>query len=58
MEKKKEYLGIIRALLSSNEILVIFYNTFYSVRGEKLKRELNKEDKQGNKTEFFADEID
>lgn len=58
MEKKKEYLGIIRALLSSNEILVIFYNTFYSVRGEKLKRELSKEDKQGNKTEFFADEID
>lgn len=58
MEKKKEYLGIIRALLSSNELLVIFYNTFYSIKGKGLKEQLSIKDKKNNKTEFFADKTD
>lgn len=58
MKKKKEYLGIIRALLSSAELLVVFYNSFYSVRGEGLKAQLNLQDQKGNKTEFFADKFD
>lgn len=53
LEKKKEYLGILRALLSSEELLVIFYNTFYSTRGKGLEEQLSKE-----KTGFFADETD
>ena len=58
MEKKKEYLGIIRALLSSKELLVIFYNTFYSTRGKGLREQLSIKDKKNNKTEFFADKVD
>lgn len=53
LEKKKEYLGILRALLSSEELLVIFYNAFYSTRGKGLEQQLSKE-----KTGFFADETD
>lgn len=58
MKKKKEYLGIIRALLSSDELLVVFYNTFYSTRGEGLKTQLSIVDEKGYKTEFFADKRD
>ena len=58
MKKKKEYLGIIRALLSSDELLVVFYNTFYSTRGEGLKAQLSLVDENGYKTEFFADKRD
>lgn len=53
LKKKKEYLGILRALLSSEELLVIFYNAFYSTRGKGLEQQLSKE-----KTGFFADETD
>lgn len=58
MKKKKEYLGIIRALLSGDELLVVFYNTFYSTRGEGLKAQLSLVDENGYKTEFFADKRD
>lgn len=57
-KKKKEYLGMLRALLSSDEILVIFYNTFYSNRGKGLKKQLERKMKGEEKqelTEFFAD---
>lgn len=57
-KKKKEYLGMLRALLSSDEILVIFYNTFYSNRGKGLKKQLErriKGEKKPELTEFFAD---
>ena len=53
LDKKEEYLGILRALLSSEELLAIFYNAFYSKRGENLAEELIK-----SKTGFFADEMD
>lgn len=58
MNKKKEYLGIVRALLSSTELLVVFYNTFYSSRGSGLKNQLSIKDKNNKKTEFFADKQD
>lgn len=53
LDKKEEYLGILRALLSSKELLAIFYNAFYSKRGEKLAKELIE-----GKTGFFANEMD
>lgn len=59
IEQKKEYLGMLRALLSSEEILVIFYNTFYTDRGKGLKKQLDRKIKYKEKeeyTEFFADE--
>ncbi|MDT2725672.1 putative phage abortive infection protein [Lactococcus formosensis] len=58
VKQKEEYLGITRAILSSEELLVIFYNTFYSVRGEGLKELLTTPNNMGNKTGFFADELD
>lgn len=67
MKKKKEYLGVIRALLSSNEILVIFYNTFYTTRGKGLRKQLecrvenkksNPKESTSEGTDFFADELD
>lgn len=53
LDKKEEYLGILRALLSSEELLAIFYNAFYSKRGEKLAKELIE-----GETGFFADKMD
>lgn len=52
---KKEYLGILRAVLSPNELLVIFYNTFYSKNGIHLKEQLKPKNKY---TEFFASSED
>lgn len=56
--QEEEYLGITRAILSSEELLVILYNIFYSVRGKGLKELLTKYNNTGNKTAFFADELD
>lgn len=58
MQKKKEYLGMVRALLTSHEMLVIFYNCFYTARGLGLKNLLSSVDSDGRKTGFFADELD
>lgn len=60
-KKKKEYLGMLRALLSSDEILVIFYNTFYTNRGKGLEKQLQIRMKDNGKevrTEFFADKTE
>lgn len=60
-KKKKEYLGMLRALLSSDEILVIFYNTFYTNRGKGLKKQLQIRLEDNGKeeyTEFFADKTE
>ena len=37
MENKKEYTGILRAQMSSYELLLTFYSTLHSV-GDKLQR--------------------
>lgn len=58
VKQKEEYLGITRAILSSEELLVIFYNTFYSVRGEGLKELLTTPNNTEYKTGFFADEFE
>lgn len=57
-KQKEEYLGLTRAILSSEELLTIFYNSFYSTRGEGLKQVLTEIGKSGEKTGFFADELD
>lgn len=57
VKQKEEYLGITRAILSSEELLVILYNTFYYVRGEGLKELLSSANGE-EKTGFFADELD
>lgn len=57
VKQKEEYLGITRAILASEELLVILYNTFYYVRGEGLKELLSSANGE-EKTGFFADELD
>ena len=39
-ETKKNYIGILRALLSETEMLVIFYNSFYTDKGYGLGQHL------------------
>ncbi|MEX3743553.1 putative phage abortive infection protein [Lysinibacillus xylanilyticus] len=38
---RKQYQSILKAQLSSYEILMIFYNAFYSSQGEKLKTQIS-----------------
>lgn len=49
---KSNYFGMLRAILSEDELLVIFYNSFYSAKGKGLSKQLV------NKTKFFGDEND
>jgi len=49
--EKNSYLGFLRATLNEEELLVIFYNSAYTKRGEGLLRELNK-------TTFFGTKED
>ena len=58
VKQKEEYLGITRAILSSEELLVILYNTFYYVRGQGLKELLSTASGSVQKTGFFADDLD
>ncbi|WP_336634907.1 putative phage abortive infection protein [Lysinibacillus fusiformis] len=48
--EKKEYRGILRAQLSSYELLMLFYNVCYSEKGEKFKKILES-------TNFFDNHI-
>ncbi|CAN7767690.1 hypothetical protein LJR153_007332 [Paenibacillus sp. LjRoot153] len=49
-KEKQNYRGILRAQLSSYELLVIFYNIVYSKNGEKFKKMLRS-------TKFFDDHL-
>lgn len=49
---KSNYFGMLRAILSEDELLVIFYNSFYSDKGKGLSKQLV------NQTKFFGDEND
>ena len=51
METKRNYIGILRALLSETEMLVIFYNSFYTDKGSGLGKQLLD-------TSFFGDKKD
>ena len=46
-----EYIGIIRALFSEKELLVIFYNAFYTDKGQGMRDQLKN-------TNFFGEEKD
>lgn len=49
-KEKKKYRGILRAQLSSMELLMLFYNVVYSEKGEKFKETLKG-------TNFFDDHL-
>lgn len=48
LESKKNYIGFLRAMINEKEMLVIFYNAFYTPRGKGLKKQIKK-------TNFFGD---
>ncbi|MGF2994801.1 putative phage abortive infection protein [Lactococcus lactis] len=57
MEDKKFYSGVLRGILSSDEMLVVFYNCMYFEKGEKFKELLEKEE-EGKRIDFFGDKND
>lgn len=57
MEDKKFYSGVLRGILSSDEMLVVFYNCMYFEKGEKFKELLEKEE-DGKRIDFFGDKED
>ncbi|WP_332374070.1 putative phage abortive infection protein [Lactococcus cremoris] len=57
MEDKKFYSGVLRGILSSKEMLVVFYNCMYFEKGEKFKELLEKEE-DDKRIDFFGDEED
>lgn len=57
MEDKKFYSGVLRGILSSDEMLVVFYNCMYFEKGEKFKELLEKEE-NGERIDFFGDKED
>ena len=57
MEDKKFYSGVLRGVLSSKEMLLVFYNCMYFEKGEKFKELLEKEEK-GKRIDFFGDKND
>jgi len=57
MEDKKFYSGVLRGILSSKEMLVVFYNCMYFEKGEKFKELLEKEE-DGKRIDFFGDKND
>ncbi|PUA16108.1 putative phage abortive infection protein [Lactococcus lactis] len=57
MKDKKFYSGVLRGILSSKEMLVVFYNCMYFEKGEKFKELLEKEE-DGKRIDFFGDKND
>lgn len=57
MEDKKFYSGVLRGILSSDEMLVVFYNCMYFEKGEKFKELLEREE-NGKRIDFFGDKED
>ncbi len=57
MDEKKFYSGVLRGILSADEMLVVFYNCIYFEKGEKFKELLEKTEK-GKKLDFFGDKKD
>lgn len=51
IDRKLEYIGILRALFSEKELLVIFYNAFYTDKGQGMRDQLKN-------TNFFGEEKD
>ena len=57
MDEKKFYSGVLRGILSSDEMLIVFYNCIYFEKGEKFK-ELLEEREGGKRLDFFGDKKD
>ena len=57
MDEKKFYSGVLRGILSSDEMLAVFYNSIYYERGEKFK-ELLEKSQNGKRLDFFGDKKD
>ncbi|WP_282675242.1 putative phage abortive infection protein [Lactococcus lactis] len=57
MEDKKFYSGVLRGVLSSKEMLLVFYNCMYFEKGEKFKELLEREE-NGKRIDFFGDKED
>lgn len=57
MDEKKFYSGVLRGILSSDEMLIVFYNCIYFEKGEKFK-ELLEENENGERLDFFGDKKD
>lgn len=57
MKDKKFYSGVLRGILSSKEMLVVFYNCMYFEKGEKFKELLEKEEDK-KRIDFFGDKND
>lgn len=57
MDEKKFYSGVLRGILSADEMLVVFYNCIYFEKGEKFKELLEKTEK-GKRLDFFGDKKD
>lgn len=51
-KERNNYLGFFRSTIEENEILVIFYNAYYTERGEGLGKELSKTSFFGKKGEL------
>lgn len=57
IKDKKFYSGVLRGVLSSKEMLLVFYNCMYFEKGEKFKELLEKEE-DGKRIDFFGDKND
>ncbi|MFK4839714.1 putative phage abortive infection protein [Lactococcus petauri] len=57
MDEKKFYSGVLRGILSPDEMLIVFYNCIYFEKGEKFKELLEKSEK-GKRLDFFGDKKD
>ncbi|WP_243418968.1 putative phage abortive infection protein [Lactococcus petauri] len=57
MDEKKFYSGVLRGILSSDEMLIVFYNCIYYEKGEKFK-ELLEKSQNGKRLDFFGDKND
>ncbi|WP_285013718.1 putative phage abortive infection protein [Lactococcus garvieae] len=57
MDEKKFYSGVLRGILSTDEMLVVFYNCIYYEKGKKFKNLLEMTEK-GKRLDFFGDKKD
>ena len=58
IDRKLEYIGILRALFSEKELLVIFYNAFYTDKGQGMRAQLKNTNFFGEKEDLPLDSQD
>ena len=57
-DRKLEYIGILRALFSEKELLVLFYNAFYTDKGQGMRVQLKNTNFFGEKEDLPLDSQD